>query len=159
MARSDISVKGLDGLERRLRAIGRTPQELMDDWVPRTIRNAKQNLEPHKKTGTTSRSIQPGPRGRDEASVQVGGAGLFIENGTRAHEIRPRRARILRWPANAGDRRLSGSARSGTTDFIYARRVRHPGTSADPFLVPGAESALEEFLGQDPVQRFWNKAD
>jgi hypothetical protein len=153
------NVIGMRGLQRRLKAIGRTADELLDDWPPRTVRNAKVNFRPHTKTGLTSRSIQTGRRGKDEATVQAGGAAVFIEHGTRAHPIVPRRARVLAWPASAGDRRLSGAARTGTTDFIFARRVNHPGTKANPFLVPAGEDALEEFMNQRPVERLWNKAD
>jgi hypothetical protein len=154
-------VIGMRGLQRRLKAIGRTPDELLADWPMRTIRNAKVSHRPHKKTGLTERSIQPGRRGKDEATVQAGGASVFLEYGTRPHTIVPRRARMLAWAPDAANRRLSGAIRKGVAskDLIFARRVHHPGTKADPFLVPAGQDALEEFLGQDPVQRLWNKAD
>jgi len=153
------NVTGMRGLRRRLKAVGKTGEELLEDWPIRTVRNAKTRHRPHKKTGVTSDSIQPGRRGRDEATVQAGGAAVFLEFGTKAHDIVPRRARVLAWPASAASRRLSGSARSGAKDLIFARRVHHPGTKADPFLVPAGEDALEEFMNDGVVQRLWNKAD
>ena len=151
-------VDGMSGLMRRLNAVLEAPEEFLDDWVPRTIAKAKRNLEPHKKTGDTSRSIQPGRKSLGEREVEAGHGAVFLEFGTRAHVIRPRRASVLRWPANASDRRLSGSARSGTTDFIYAREVHHPGTKADPFLVPAGEEALEENGLLDAIIKGWNGA-
>lgn len=44
----------------------------------------------------------------------------FVHDGTRPHIIRPRRAQALRFAV--GGR------------IVYARRVRHPGTRARPFL-------------------------
>ena len=52
---------------------------------------------------------------------------VFVEDDTRAHEIRPRNARMLRWE------------RSGEVHF--ARVVRHPGTRAKPFMGPAAIKA------------------
>lgn len=44
----------------------------------------------------------------------------YVEEGTKAHEIRPRKARMLRFE--------SGGA------AVFARLVRHPGTSSSPFM-------------------------
>lgn len=44
----------------------------------------------------------------------------YVENGTRPHVIRPRRAQVLRFKVN------------GRT--VYAKVVHHPGTRAQPFL-------------------------
>jgi len=52
--------------------------------------------------------------------------GVMVHDGTRAHTIRPRFKRSLRWPDNS--------------EFIFARRVRHPGTKPDPFLYKAAEN-------------------
>jgi len=50
----------------------------------------------------------------------------FVNDGTRPHTIRPRRAKALRF-------RVGGR-------IVYARVVNHPGTKARPFL----DRALEE---------------
>lgn len=59
----------------------------------------------------------------------------FVEDDTKPHTIRPRRAKVLAWP-RAGARTSSGlgrgprGTRSGTgrSGFVYARVVHHPGT-------------------------------
>jgi len=52
---------------------------------------------------------------------------VFVHWGTRPHDIRPRQKRALRW--------ASGGA------FRFAKKVRHPGTKADPWLVRAAREA------------------
>jgi phage gpG-like protein len=55
---------------------------------------------------------------------------LYVEMGTRPHEIRPRNARALRWK-DAG-------APGG---YRFATVVNHPGTRARPFLRPALAAA------------------
>lgn len=45
---------------------------------------------------------------------------LYVHGGTKPHTITPKRRRALRW--------VSGG------DFVFAKRVRHPGTQPDEFL-------------------------
>lgn len=47
----------------------------------------------------------------------------YVHEGTRRHVIRPRRARALRFPMPAG-----------SSSIVFAMRVDHPGTRANPFL-------------------------
>lgn len=51
----------------------------------------------------------------------------FVEDDTRAHEIRPRRAAALRWEQGG--------------EVRFARVVRHPGTRGKPFMGPAAIKA------------------
>lgn len=60
------------------------------------------------------------PAGTEVQITSTHPATLFVINGTRPHEIRPVRAKVLRF--NVG----------GAT--VYARVVRHPGTKANDFL-------------------------
>jgi len=155
------NVKGTRSLIRRLEAIGKlVDDETMEDWQIRTVAHAKTRHRPNKKTGMTSASIQPGSKSRTEAEVEAGGAAIFLEFGTKPHTIVPRRARFLAWAPNAGNRRLSGAPRKGTSsgDMVFARKVNHPGTKPYPFLVPGAEQARDELFDSDMVVKRWNKA-
>ncbi len=56
---------------------------------------------------------------------------MFVHWGTKPHEIRPRRRKVLRWPA--GD------------EFVFARKVRHPGYEGDAYLVRAADDAVRAF--------------
>lgn len=57
--------------------------------------------------------------------VTVGGAGEFINKGTRPHKIRARNASVL---ANA--------------DTVFGKEVNHPGTAPNPFLRRAVSVAL-----------------
>ena len=46
--------------------------------------------------------------------------GIFVHNGWEAHEIRPKKRKFLRW--------VIGS------EFVFARKVKHPGYKGDAFL-------------------------
>jgi hypothetical protein len=163
-------VDGTADLLRRLAAVGRTPDHLLDHWVPMTVKFAKQNISPHNKTKMTSRSIVPGRRSKHEAEVKASGAAVFLEEGTRPHEIKPRNGKVLAWPAKGTKRTLSGrAARSGSAfnrkagkfrkgAFVYARAVHHPGTKPSPFLMPAAEEALENYKWDAMVAKDWNGA-
>lgn len=60
--------------------------------------------------------------------------GEFAERGTRAHIIRPRTAKVLRF--RIGSR------------VVYARQVNHPGTPARPWLKPTAKARWPQALKQ-----------
>lgn len=53
----------------------------------------------------------------------------FVHDGTRPHEIRPRRVRALRF--EMGPR------------LVFAARVWHPGTRANPFLTDAAREEIQ----------------
>ena len=79
----------------------------------------------------------------------------YVEEGTRPHIIRPVRARVLAW---GGDRRLTGSLRSGARPTSFARIVHHPGTRPKPFLRPAAVQAMQELKMADTFIVAWNEA-
>ena len=146
-------LRGQRELERRLHAIDK-PRTLLREVQIRAVAEAKARVA--RKTGHTARTIAAGALGDRFAIVQAGGAAAFLEYDTRPHVIRPRRGRMLAWPASAGGRRLSGRARTGAA-MRFARKVNHPGTKAQPFLVPGAVAALRA-VGIESIIRGWNEA-
>lgn len=60
--------------------------------------------------------------------------GPHVEFGTRPHEIRPKKGKFLSW--------LKDGKR------IFAKKVRHPGTKAQPFLFPSWEEHRPGFLSR-----------
>jgi hypothetical protein len=155
------NVKGTRDLIRRLEAVGKAATDTsLHDWQIQTVRYAKENTRPNKKTGITSASIQPGHRDRAGAMVEAAGAAVFLEFGTKPHVIVPRFGRVLAWAPDARNRRLSGAPRKGTksSDLIFARKVNHPGTKPYPFMVPAADRAVEDVFGVEPIVKAWNKA-
>lgn len=140
---------GYESLKRRFAAVegGVADPKLMLTLGLAAVAEQKRLFHPHTKTGTTQRSIRVGAATRTSVVTRVGFAGPYIEFGTKPHDISPRAAKALAWapgPAGGKFRRLSGATRKGVrgSDMIFARRVHHPGTKADPFMVPGAKRAL-----------------
>jgi hypothetical protein len=145
---------GADKLRRRLDAI-ENGRPILQTIQLRAVAEAK-SLVP-RKTGHTARTIAPGGIGDRYAIVQAAGAAPFLEFGTRPHVIRPRKAGSLSWPADGSGRRLSGRARTNSGRRIFARVVHHPGTKAQPFLLPGAIAAVRS-VGIKSVVDAWNDA-
>ena len=147
------TIKGIPQLKARLDAIAPNP-DLMKSLALHAIVEQKR-LVP-RKTGNLGRSIGIG-RVTSTSAETVAGAGYaaFVEFGTKPHTIVPRFKKALRFPAS-GSARLSGSVRSGGS-VIFSKRVRHPGTKAKPFMVPGAKKALAN-LGVDAIVKAWNDA-
>lgn len=149
-----VTVQGTDKLLRRLKAIQHGGPTLKDIQI-RAVREAK--LRVARKTGHTARTIAPGDLTDSYTIVTAAGAAPFLEFGTRPHVIRPRNKKMLSWPANASGRRLSGRARTNAGPRIFARKVNHPGTRPQPFLLPGAQEAVRQ-VGIEPIVRAWNDA-
>lgn len=149
-----LEVRGATELRKRLKAIGDTG-DLLREIQLRSVREAK--LLVPRKTGTLGRSIVPGALTRDRAIIRAtANYAAFVELGTRPHEIRPRRKKVLAFPP-AGTGRLSGRARRGGPR-IFAKLVRHPGTKPQPFLLPGVRKALADTaLARGLIER-WNRA-
>lgn len=77
------------------------------------------------RTGTLERAVQSevtdgGFRGVVSLNEGVAGYGPCVHEGSRAHVIRPRNKRVLRWPGKGG--------------FVFSKISHHPGYKGDPFL-------------------------
>lgn len=146
-------IKGMPQLRARLAALKPNPQ-MMRDLALQAVAEQKR-LVP-RKTGNLGRSINVGRVTPKSAETIARAAyAAHVEFGTRAHTIVPRRAKALRF-APAGSGRLSGTPRSGGS-VVFARRVRHPGTRPQPFMLPGAVAALRS-LGIEAIVKRWNDA-
>jgi hypothetical protein len=102
-------------------------------------------------TGDTRRSIEgglAGPRAQDtvEGFIRADSVGAgFLESGTAAHVIEPRKSRS-RDQAGASTRRGQRALRFEVGgDVVFARRVQHPGTSPVHFIT---EAMTEDEFGR-----------
>jgi hypothetical protein len=150
-------LEGADELRARLKAIGETRQ-MMGTIALVAVREAKM-LVP-RRTGNLGRTIRVGRVTSTDAEVLAGGRlnvgyAAAVEFGTRPHIIVPRRARMLAW---GGARTLGGRLRKGARATHFARMVRHPGTRAQPYLVPGIKKALEKAGIAANIVDAWNRA-
>jgi hypothetical protein len=134
----------------------------MRDLQMDTIARAKANADKFHKTRHLQRNILPGRVTKD--SVQIGVHVPYasaVEFGTKPHVILPKRSRVLAWPATEGGRRLSGRARTKagkpTGPTAFATKVNHPGTKAQPYLIPAAKDAVKD-TGVKVIVEAWNDA-
>jgi hypothetical protein len=151
-----VSIQGLTALQRRFAAISDT-HKMLGQVGLLGVREAA--LLVPVKTGNLRRSIRLGTVSETRAQIIAGGTGgvgyaRAVEFGTRAHVIVPRTRKALAW---GGDRRLSGSLRSGASATHFAKRVRHPGSRAKPYLLPGAKRAIEKAGLAKSVVAAWNE--
>jgi hypothetical protein len=154
---SAMILVGGPALERRLTAIGKAPKDMLGQIGIAGVREAK--LIVPRRTGNLGRTIRIGQVTERYVEIKAGGervAGYAaaVEFGTKAHVIVPRRAKVLAW---GGQRTLGGRLRKGAGATHFARRVRHPGTRAQPYLRPGLEKALHR-LGLGGIVNAWNQA-
>lgn len=148
------SIKGIPQLRARIQAI--TPNAGLLRTIALSAVREQKILVP-RKTGNLGRSIHIGAVTPTRAeTIASADYAIHVERGTRAHEIRPKNRKALRW-AVGGNARLSGSPRSGG-QVRFAKRVQHPGTRAQPFMIPGAKKAVEGAGLKATVVRSWNDA-
>jgi hypothetical protein len=149
-----MSIQGVPQLRARLKAI--TPdKELMRTLALSAVR--EQKIEVPRRTGNLGRSIHIGSVTATQAeTIASANYALFVHEGTRPHTIVPRTARALRW-APGGGSTLGGRPRAGA-NVRFAKRVQHPGTRANPFMVRGAQKALAGIGLKSTVVMSWNRA-
>lgn len=150
---------GYDKLRARLRAIKPGPAMMRALGVA-VVGEAK--LRVPRKTATLARSIHVGPVTNTSVVVKADAKyAAYVELGTRAHEITPKAKKALRWATSSSKGfRLSGapsSAKGNNIGWAFAKRVHHPGTRAQPYLVPGAKAAVDN-IGTDIITGAWNGA-
>lgn len=150
-----MTLHGRVQLDRRLRAIGDT-RDLMRVIQLETVAGAKKRVP--RKTGHLARNIIRGRVSSQHAIVEARTPyAATVEFGSKPHVIEPKKARMLAWPESGGDRRLSGRARSKVKGrMIFAKKVHHPGTKPQPYLIPAAKDAVHKAL--DSIVRAWNDA-
>jgi hypothetical protein len=157
MSTMTFTFSGGPALEHRLKALGQAPKVILGNVGIGAVREAK--LLVPRRTGNLGRTIRIGSHTADHVEIRAGGIrevgyAAAVEFGSRAHDIVPRRAKVLAW---GGARTLGGRLRKGSRADHFARRVHHPGTRAHPFMRPGIERALQA-VGLGDVVKLWNGA-
>jgi len=160
-----VTLQGYGALRARLDRLKAIDKPLLRMLGMAAVREAKARAP--RKTGNLSRSISSEVQG--SSSVRLYARANYaadVEGGTRPHDIVPRNASVLAWPASAAGRRLSGTARSGMFKskksaaklggWAFAMRVHHPGTKPQPFLRPGAQAAIEGAGLAETVVAVWD---
>lgn len=151
---SGVTITGMPQLKSRFEAI-KPNIELTRELGLSAV--AEQKKLAAVATGNMRRTIGIGSLTATVVETVVTAAyAIFVELGTKAHIIVPRVKKVLRFAVGA-NRTLSGRPRSGGRP-IYARRVKHPGTRAQPFMLPGAQTAVRNLGFRDRLIKRWNSA-
>ena len=150
-----VDIQGIPQLRARITAI--TPNAKLLRTIALSAVREQKILAP-RKTGNLARTIHLGAVTPSRAeTIASADYAVHVEQGTRPHVIRPRNRKALRWAADAGSARLSGAPRKGGR-VRFAKRVQHPGTKAQPFMIPGAQKAVEGAGLKATVIKAWNSA-
>lgn len=152
-----MTLEGGRELQARLKAVEGSSTGLPRLLGLAVVAEAKR-LVP-RKTGNLGRRITLGTSSGDQIMVRARTPyAAAVEFGTGPHVIRPKRRRMLRFPAAGSQVTLGGRVKKGKGRYAFARMVRHPGTRAQPYLIPGARNALGKFGLLNAIVTAWNKA-
>lgn len=137
-----VTIRGGRELKARLRAIKTAFKPVARDWTDQTTKLARQRVRVV--SGKTHASIRRKNASQTKASVQAGGGARFLEVGTKEHAISPKRMGSLKFNSNGRP--------------IFAKRVKHPGSRAQPFLRSSGRDALEKMDLLRNLIDLWNRA-
>ena len=94
------------------------------------------------KTGNLRRTIRPGQAtSQGFENVATAGYAAPVEFGSAAHVIRPRSRKVLRFKVGGRE--------------VFARKVNHPGSRAQPFMGPGLEKVVKDIGAV--IVKAWNR--
>jgi hypothetical protein len=94
------------------------------------------------KTGRLRRSIRRKSATQRKATVVAHYTAYFVDHGTKAHEIRPKKAKQMVFTDG------------GRT--VFSKQVNHPRTKAQPFRARMAMESLRRHPLGDTLIRIWN---
>lgn len=118
--------------EKLVKAFEAAPVQTRD-MVRRQVKMAVRDvreyaLDHHRfvtRSGMTEKSIMSEVK-ENQGAVYLGSStAVFQHEGTKAHLIVPRSKKVLHFAVNK--------------EFVFSKRVRHPGIKADPFLYKAAD--------------------
>lgn len=134
-----IEVNGANEISAKLLALPEAiRQQAVNGLAQVAHDSAFKGADRHTKNGALIRSLHMRPVNDGWEiyhDLQKAPHALFVHWGTRPHKITPNRRKVLRWPSGSG----------GSTGFVFARFVNHPGYKGDPWLVQAGEEAIAAF--------------
>ena len=97
--------------------------------------NAFNRADAHTQTGVLLSALYN--RKKSDLRYEVGidnrraSYGIFVHNGTKPHEIRAKNRKFLRWVVSS--------------EFIFAKKVKHPGYKGDAFFELAIKQEVPKF--------------
>ena len=127
-----------EGLSEVTGSLRRLPEHLEKSTILKMSQvaydEAQKGAGRHVKTGALFQSLfnRAIPNGREVGhDTQRAPHAIFVQLGTRPHEIRPKNKKALRWASGNG--------------FVFSKVVKHPGYIGDAYLINAATLAVREF--------------
>lgn len=137
-----MSLKGSPQLRARLKAIRQTFKPVGKDWADDMVTISKPMVPT--RTGKSRASIRRRNASQKRATVVGSYVLFFLDHGTKAHDEKPRKARVLRFQSG------------GNT--IFARKVHKRATRGSGFRNRAAREALRRNPMAVELIRQWNSA-
>ena len=137
-----MRVRGARELRARFKALRQVFKPLGRDWADRTVAQAKGRVRV--KSGKTKASIRRRNASQRKASVVASRGARFLDKGTVPHAITAKRFAAMSFP------------HSRTGQPVFAKKVRHPGGRAYPFLRVSARDQLHTDKNINHVIKAWN---
>lgn len=135
-------LRGTKELQARLKAIGQAFKPIGRKWADETADSARPKVPVV--TGRLRGSFRRRNATMKRATVVGHYTAYFVDKGTVPHVIRPKRARGLVF-----------EGRSGT---VFARKVHHRGSRAQPFREKAAREGLRRTDMSGELIELWNSA-
>ena len=139
---ASLTLRGDDELKRRLKAMRLAFKDVGRKWADATVPEAKRRVPVA--TGATRASIRRRNASQKKATVVGNYPVNFIDAGTKAHDITPRRFSAMRFEVD------------GQT--VFARKVHKRAQKARPFKRAAAEAGLEKVDVLGAIIDGWNRA-
>lgn len=134
-------LRGARELRNRLHAMQQANARYPRTWADEYIAVARPQIP--FRTGKTRRSLEVRTADAEGAEIEGSQVAVFIDTGTRAHGIEPKREALK-------------FQKGGRT--IFARKVDHPGTRARPYRVRALGEALRRRPLDENIIDAWNGA-
>lgn len=147
-----IRVTGFPELRARLAAIARSGREIGGAWQAGTTSKARQTAPA--RTGRGRASIHAAELTDTRAVVRGAYWLIFIDRGTKAHDIVPKGISGSGRGGKSNTRALKFEYRGKT---IFAKRVHRRRMKRRPFLTAAARDSLRANLMSNEIVKLWNR--
>lgn len=137
-----MTLKGTPEFKARLRAAGQMFKPYGREWADEYVVVARQIVPVA--TGKTRMSIRRRNANQRKATVVAMFTAIFIDQGTKAHTIVPKRARGLYFTDGGSP--------------VFVSRANHPGMRARPFRERAMNEAIRRKPMADRLIKEWNGA-
>ena len=131
MKRVEIT-REFDKLVRAFEAAPVQTRDMVRRQVKMAVRDVREYARDHHRfvtrSGMTEKSIMSLAKDNQGTVMLTNNIARWQHEGTKPYVIVPRSKKVLRFAVNK--------------EFVFSKRVRHPGIKADPFLYSAAEKEL-----------------